>query len=226
MVLLFSDAKDSSQASALEPFHCSKLRAGSYFMRLFIALDIDTNIRNRIAYFLDGVSAFSPEARWANPESLHVTLKFIGEQPEAAVEEIKQALSAVRATTSEIYFRGYGFFPNAKAARVFWVGVEVGPQLPALAAAIAIKLALLGIPKEDRAFTPHLTLARAAGRSASPRRSKTDTPNRMFEYLQAKLSTIPTPDFGTMTAHAFFLYQSHLSPKGSKYTKLARFDLQ
>jgi 2'-5' RNA ligase len=195
-------------------------------MRLFIALDIDDDIRARIGRFLDGVNAFVPDARWAKPESLHITLKFIGEQPEAAVEKIKQALSAVRATTSEIYFRGYGFFPTAKAARVFWVGMEAGPQLPALAAAIDIKLALLGIPKEDRAFTPHLTLARGAGRSGSPRRSKTEAPNRTFERLQAELAALPTPEFGTMTARTFFLYQSHLSPKGSKYTKLARFDLQ
>jgi 2'-5' RNA ligase len=196
-------------------------------MRLFIALDIDDDIRARIARFVDGVNAFVPDARWAKPESLHITLKFIGEQPEAAVEEIKQALSAVRATTSEIYFRGYGFFPTVKAARVFWVGIEAGPQLAALAAAIDIKLALLGIPKEDRAFTPHLTLARGAGRSGSPRRSKTEAPsNRTFERLQAELAALPTPEFGTMTARTFFLYQSHLSPKGSKYTKLARFDLQ
>ena len=84
----------------------------------------------------------------------------------------------------------------------------------------------LGIPKEDRAFSPHLTLARGAGRSASPRRSKSDAPNRTFQRLQEKLAALPTPEFGTMTAREFFLYQSQLSPKGSKYTKLARFDLK
>ena len=61
-------------------------------MRIFIALDIDNAIRERIARFVEGVNGFAPDARWAKPESLHVTLKFIGEQPELAVEQIKQAL--------------------------------------------------------------------------------------------------------------------------------------
>ena len=116
-------------------------------MRLFIALDIDDAIRERIARFEQGVSGFAPDARWAKPESLHVTLKFIGEQPEPAVEQIKQALSAIPASPVDIQFRGYGFFPTAKSARVFWIGIEAGPQLAALAAAIDEKMPSLGIPK-------------------------------------------------------------------------------
>ena len=104
--------------------------------------------------------------------------------------------------------------------------MEGGPQLAALAALIDDKMASLGIPKEDRAFSPHLTLARGAGGSGSPRRNKADQPNRIFQRLQEKLAALPAPEFGTMTAREFFLYQSQLSPKGSKYTKLARFDLQ
>jgi 2'-5' RNA ligase len=87
------------------------------------------------------------------------------------------------------------------------------------------KMAALDIPKEDRAFSPHLTLARGAGGSGTPRWRKGDGPNRTFQDLQEKLSALPTPEFGTMTAREFFLYQSQLSPKGSKYTKLAAFPL-
>ena len=195
-------------------------------MRLFIALDIDDAIRDRIARFIEGVQAFAPDARWAKPESLHVTLKFIGEQPEPAVDQIKHSLTSVSASAVDIHFQGYGFFPTAKSARVFWIGMEAGPQLAALAATIDEKMLSLGIPKENRAFSPHLTLARGAGRSASPRRHKTDAPNRIFQHLQEKLAALPTPEFGTMSAPEFFLYQSQLSPKGSKYTKLARFDLK
>jgi len=195
-------------------------------MRLFIALDIDDAVRERIARFLEGVTGFAPDARWVKPESLHVTLKFIGEQPEAAVEPIKHALSAIQSGAAEIRFRGYGFFPTLKSPRVFWVGMEGGSELPALAAAIDERMASLGIPKEDRAFSPHLTLARGAGGSGTPRRMKSDAPNRNFHRLQEKLAALPAPEFGTMTAREFFLYQSQLSPKGSKYTKLARFDLQ
>ena len=194
-------------------------------MRLFIALDIDDDIRERIVRFVEGVAGFAPNARWVNPESLHVTLKFIGEQPETAVDQIKQALSAIVASGSEIRFRGYGFFPTAKSPRVFWIGMEAGPHLAALAAAIDDKTAVLGVPKEDRAFSPHLTLARGAGGSGAPRWRKGDGPNRTFQHLQQKLSALPTPEFGTMAARDFFLYQSQLSPKGSKYTKLARFAL-
>jgi RNA 2',3'-cyclic 3'-phosphodiesterase len=195
-------------------------------MRLFIALDIDDAICDRIARFIEGVQAFAPDVRWAKPESLHVTLKFIGEQPERAVDQIKHALTSVSASAVDIHLQGYGFFPTAKSARVFWIGMEAGPQLAALAATIDEKMSSLGIPKENRAFSPHLTLARGAGRSASPRRHKTDAPNRIFQHLQEMLAALPTPEFGTMSAPAFFLYQSQLSPKGSKYTKLARFDLK
>jgi len=197
-------------------------------MRLFLALDIDDAIRERIARFVDGVRNFAPEARWVKAESLHVTLKFIGEQPEAALDRIQQALADVRVPTIEIHFRGYGFFPTVTAARVVWIGMESGPQLQALAATIDDKMPSLGIPKEDRAFSPHLTLARGPGNrsSGSPRRGKGDRLNRTFKFLQQKLAALPAPEFGTMTPREFFLYQSQLSPKGSTYTKLARFALQ
>jgi 2'-5' RNA ligase len=194
-------------------------------MRLFIALDIDDPIRERITRFVEGVTGFAPDARWARPESLHVTLKFIGEQPEPAIEQIKQSLSTIQSSAAEIHFRGYGFFPTAKSARVFWIGMEAGPPLSALAASIDDKMSSLGIPREDRAFSPHLTLARGRGGSGSPRRNKADAPNRVFQRLQEKLAVLSPPEFGTMTAREFFLYQSQLSPKGSKYTKLATFDL-
>ena len=195
-------------------------------MRLFVALDIDDLIRERIARFVEGVCNFAPEARWVKPESLHITLKFIGEQPDAAVENIKQELVSIAAATSETHFHGYGFFPTPKSARVFWVGMESGPQLAQLAAMVDNKMASRGVPREDRPFSPHLTLARAAGGSGAPRWRKGDRPNRVFQILQEKLAALPTPDFGSMTPHDFFLYQSHLSPKGSKYTKLARFGLE
>jgi len=199
-------------------------------MRLFIALDIDDEIRERIARFAEGVSGFAPDARWARPDSLHVTLKFIGEQPEPIREEINGALGSIAVSEVALQFRGYGFFPSAKAPRVFWIGIEAGPELATLAAAVDQQTARLGVPKEDRAFSPHLTLARGGARgvssSGSPHRHKDDGPNRRFQRLQEKLSARPTPEFGTMTAHEFFLYQSELGRGGSRYTKLSRFALK
>jgi 2'-5' RNA ligase len=198
-------------------------------MRLFIALDIDDEIRERIARFVEGVSGFAPDARWAKPESLHVTLKFIGEETGSMVEEIKRKLGDIAACEATVRFRGYGFFPTATAPRVFWVGIEAGPELAALAATVDRETTRLGIPKEERAFNPHLTLARGGtrgGGSGSPHWRQGDAPNRSFQTLQERLAAMPAPEFGTMTAREFFLYQSQLSPKGSKYTKLARFALR
>ena len=186
-------------------------------MRVFIALDIDDAVRQRIQRFIEGVSGFAPDARWVHPESLHVTLKFIGEKPIETVEEIKRALSGIRAEPVEISFRGYGFFPTAKAARVFWIGIESGMPLSSLAKAVDETTFSLGIPKEDHPFSPHLTLARGGGRSAAP--------SKNFQRLQEKLAALPTPDFGTIAAHEFFLFQSQLSRGGSRYTKIARFAL-
>jgi 2'-5' RNA ligase len=124
----------------------------------------------------------------------------------------------------EIAFRGYGFFPTPRAARVFWVGIQAGPELAKLASDVDVALSRLGIPKEEHAFSPHLTLARG-GKSGSPRRQKGDGPNPTFLRLQEKLAALPQPEFGTMTAREFFLYQSKLSPGGSIYSKLERFAL-
>lgn len=195
-------------------------------MRLFVALDVDDEIRQRIARFAEGVQGFAPDARWVKPESVHVTLKFIGEQPDAEVARITESLRTIKARGTQIHFYGYGFFPTVKSARVFWVGMESGSELVSLAAAIDQKTLALGIPKEERAFSPHLTLGRAGGHSGAPGRTKGDRPNRVFERLQERLAALPEPEFGRMTAREFFLYQSQLSPKGSKYTKLARFALQ
>ena len=194
-------------------------------MRIFIALHIDDAIRERIQRFMDGVRGFAPDARWVRAESLHVTLKFVGEKPEETVDAIKGTLSAIRVDAMDITFRGYGFFPGAKAPRVFWIGVESGPQLVALATAVDAATASLGIPKEEHSFSPHLTLARGGGRSGAPGRQKGDGPNRTFQRLQEKLTVMPTPEFGTMTAREFFLYQSQPMRGGSRYTKIAHFPL-
>jgi 2'-5' RNA ligase len=195
-------------------------------MRLFVALEIEDRIRGRLARFVEGVAGFAPEARWVRPESLHLTLKFIGEKSSLEADAIKRELQEIDASTVEVSFGGYGFFPNERAPRVFWVGVQAGPELASLAAAVDENMAKLGIPKEEHAFSPHLTLARGAGGSGSPRKQKGDGPNRGFQRLQEKLAAVPAPEFGAMMAREFFLYQSQLSPGGSRYTKLAGFSLR
>ena len=198
---------------------------GFLFMRLFIALDIDEEIRQKIRTFLEAVRGFAPDARWVRPESVHVTLKFIGERPEGSLPALERALAQVSGSTFELSFRGDGFFPTPKSARVFWIGIQSGPQLSALAGTIDDATATLNIPREDRPFSPHLTLARRGGGSGSPRRQTGDSPNKVFQRLSEKLAAMTSHEFGTMTAREFFLYQSQLSRGGSRYTKLKRFPL-
>ena len=195
-------------------------------MRIFIGIDLDSEVRSRIARLLEGVEGFAPDAGWARPESLHITLKFIGEQTPEQVEAITERLRRVESSLFEIRSAGYGFFPSAKAPRVFWIGIQGGPQLATLAESIDAAVAELGIPREGRPYSPHLTLARAGGRSGLPKWRKGNGPNTTFAALERRLAAMSELDFGTMTAHEFILYQSQLSPGGSKYTKLQRFPLQ
>jgi 2'-5' RNA ligase len=194
-------------------------------MRLFIALDLDDTIRERIVRFLEGVRGFAPEARWVQPESLHVTLKFVGQWHDDKLAEMLQGLQHIRSERFELTVGDYGFFPTANAPRVFWIGIQSGPQLSALASAIDAQTASLGVAREEHPFSPHLTLARRAGGSGAPRKNKDDRPNRAFARLQEKLTSMSKLDFGTMTARQFFFYKSELSPHGSRYTKLFDFPL-
>jgi RNA 2',3'-cyclic 3'-phosphodiesterase len=193
-------------------------------MRIFVGLDIQNEIRRRISEFITQMRELAPDIRWVALESLHVTLKFIGEKPDHDVVQVQNQLGQIAPLGFDVAFRGSGFFPTPRSARVFWVGMEAPPGLSQLAEQIDSALAEVGIPKETRAFSPHLTLARAG--SGSPARNEGDKPNQRFVRLQQKLAQLPAPDFGTMAAREFFLYRSQLSSQGSRYTKIARFELR
>ena len=191
-------------------------------MRLFVALDIEDGIRERIARFLDGVCGFAPEAKWMLPESVHLTLKFIGDSEKLG--EIRDALTGVKADAVTASFRGTGFFPTPRSARVFWIGIESDARLAQLAQSIDAALTPLGIESEKRVYKPHLTLARG-GKQERRAKSKSDEASNPFARLQEKLAALTPPDFGTMTAREFYLYESKLKPSGSVYTKLHEFKL-
>jgi len=191
-------------------------------MRLFVAIDIPDEIRHKLARFVEGVRGLAPEVRFVKPETFHVTLKFIGEQPAAQLAEINRLLTSAKAPEASIHFHGTGFFPTPRSARVFWVGMESSESLPQLAASIDAALSQLGIEREQRPFSPHLTLGRTG--SGVPRRRPGDQPNAFFSKLQERLAAMPPPDFGRMTAQDFFLYESKLSSAGAKYSKLEKFE--
>jgi len=192
-------------------------------MRLFVALDIPSDIRDRITRFVEGLKRFSPDAIWVKPASYHVTLKFIGERSSEDLEKLKLILATVPGSPVTIVFRGFGFYPSANSPRVFWAGMENDDSLPKLARAVDLACSQLGIPQEEHEFRPHLTLAR--GGSGSPRPKRGGRANPKLKYLAEKLQALSVPQFGTMTAQEFFLYASKLSPAGAQYTKLERFVL-
>ena len=189
-------------------------------MRLFVALDIDQQIRDRITQFRDEMRRLAPSGvRWVAPETFHITLQFLGETQK--VEDIKSALATVHARPVTASFRGAGFFPNPNRARVFWIGIESGANLQHLVAEIGTALGSLGFKREQQEYHPHLTLARAG--SGRPHHMAGDKPAPGLQQVRARLESMPPPEFGTMTASEFLLYQSTLSPAGSVYTKLARY---
>jgi 2'-5' RNA ligase len=190
-------------------------------MRLFLALDIDREIRERIAAYRDELRPLAPDLAWVNPETFHVTLQFLGETKK--LDEIKQALAQVTSPPVKLLFRGAGFFPNPKSARVFWVGIEIDEHLQPLVSSIGKTLAPLGFTPDSGAYTPHLTLARVGSGRPRPIRGERSAPG--LQLVRATIEALPAMNFGTMTASEFYLYESKLSPAGPKYLELARYSL-
>jgi 2'-5' RNA ligase len=182
-------------------------------LRLFIALDLPETVREKIAGLARMLRETCTGTRWVRIEGAHLTLKFIGETPPDRAEKIRSALNEVRAASPiELRFAGLGFFPNARRPRVLWAGVAAGPTLSALAASIETRLAPLGISRESRDFSPHITLARF------------DSP-RGLDALRAAVEKLGAPEFGFALAAQFHLYHSVLKQGGAEYTQLASYQI-
>jgi len=176
-------------------------------MRLFAAIDLPEEVRNNLRSLLGRLKPLA-HVNWSPVENLHITTKFIGEWPEPRLDEMKRALAAIpRGGAIEISVRGLGWFPNERRPRVFWAGVEGGESLVSLARATEQAVAALGVPVEDRVYSPHLTLARI--REAVP-----------LDALRSAIAKTAA-DFGSFRATDFFLYLS----TGGKYTRLTAFSL-
>lgn len=145
--------------------------------------------------------------RWSMPENLHVTTKFIGEWPAERLDELKARLQFAHEAVP-VKVRDLGFYPNERAPRVFWAGVEAGPELASLAKTTDEALAAIGVAKEERVYSPHLTLARIS------------RPGEARELKKA-VAKMKSRDFGEFEAREFFLYES----RNSMYTRIARFEL-
>ena len=187
-------------------------------MRLFVALEIPSAVRENLAAVINELRAVNApssksKARWVRAENLHVTLKFIGHVDAGKLDAIRAALAEVCSDAAvELRFRGLGFFPNDRRPRVLWAGVEGSANLAALAGEIDARLSKLGIPRETRDFAPHLTLARF-------------DPPGISEPLRAAAQKNTAREFGSIRAGEFHLFESKTRPTGADYTRLSSFSL-
>ncbi|MGB2591653.1 MAG: RNA 2',3'-cyclic phosphodiesterase [Candidatus Acidiferrum sp.] len=185
-------------------------------MRLFVALEIPTAVRENLATLvrdLRELSSKMPDKRplWVRSENLHVTLKFIGEADARQVEGIRGALSKIHSDAPvDLEFHQLGFFPNERRPRVLWAGVNASPNLPALAVDVDRALETQDIAREQREFTAHLTLARFE-------------PPGLSEALRAAIQEKSSREFGSFQTHEFHLMESKLNSSGSVYTTVATF---
>lgn len=183
-------------------------------MRVFVALEIPEEVRRAVEELTGKLKPTCRGARWARAAGMHVTLKFIGEVPSEKVEQIRTELAAVCAARDfgsvELKFRNVGFFPSARHPRVFWAGIEASGNLAELAAEVEGRMETLGIPRERRAFHPHLTLARF------------DSENGLPELREA-IEQFGAVELGATRANEFQLYQSRLERGGAVYSKLESY---
>jgi 2'-5' RNA ligase len=182
-------------------------------MRAFLALDLPAWLRAELGKLQRALRPSCPGWRWARPEGIHLTLKFLGE---VAVPDAERQREFWRKTVEPFApvryrVRGVGVFPTVRQPRVLWVGVqETGAPgcLEPLADALERTARACGFAAEDRRFRPHLTLARAV-RDEQPVVPDLHTP---FET-------------GETTAREVVLFRSELRPDGARYFPVDTFPL-
>lgn len=180
-------------------------------MRAFIAIDLPEHIHQELARQQAAFRTLCRDARWTRPEGIHLTLKFLGEIHDSQAYEVTDALRRLGAFPGfSVEIKGFGCFPDARRPRVFWAGVVAPPELGQLAGRVEDAMERLGFPREHRAYSPHLTLARF-------REPRPQPALREAAEKQSDLS------LGQFEVSEFFLYESRLAPQGADYRKLARF---
>lgn len=182
-------------------------------MRLFVAVDVPQAEKHRILEAVAPLREAALPVRWVEPAAFHLTLKFLGEVPDATVPAVKAAVSDVarRHAPFPLELRGAGAFPGARRPSVWWIGVAPSASLHALRDDVEAAISPLGYPTESRPFSPHLTLGRTA-RDAAPVRD-----------AQPLLDAVRY--HGTFTIETLDLMRSHLSPRGARYERVLAAEL-
>ena len=184
--------------------------------RLFVALEPPEAVRRRIAQaeagLRRGAGRAAEDVRWVPAENVHLTLQFLGAVPHDRVAAVAAAVAAAAAASRPLALevKGAGGFPNARRARVLWLGL--GGELAALAALVQDlggRLAPLGFAPEARPFAPHLTLGRARDGRGAPGMGGALAEAALAEGVGWRSTEV-------------VLFESHLSPKGARYEAGAR----
>lgn len=133
-------------------------------MRMFIAIELPSQIQESLAKIEIILKKCGIDAKWVEPDNIHLTLKFLGEVEEERIEGIKRILqeTANLFNSFTVRFKDFGFFPDERRPRVFFVSTDNEETLKDIAQKIEERLEKIGFPKEDR-FKSHLTLARLKG---------------------------------------------------------------
>jgi 2'-5' RNA ligase len=184
-------------------------------MRLFIAIELPDAIKAEIDRVQQQLKASGPSANWTRPEGIHLTLKFLGEVPDTKAQEILQAMTAAAQGTGKLGLRveGAGAFPNVKVPRVLWLGLSGDiEKLSELQAAVEDAMEGLGFDREERRFSPHLTLARI--KFPKPR-----------DNWPARIEGIRNVNFGGFEADRLSLMKSELRREGAVYEEVGRVSL-
>ena len=178
-------------------------------MRVFVSITPPPEVRRAA---LEAARALDGGVRWTKQENVHLTLKFLGEVPDEALEGICGALREACSTHAafDACLRGLGAFPSSRRARVVWAGMDQGAEeTSALAASVEAALEPLGFRREGRPYVPHATLGRAKGRPVG-----IDLTNS---------GALDAPVFHVRSAE---LTKSTLAPGGSIYETVETFALK
>jgi 2'-5' RNA ligase len=176
-------------------------------MRLFFAAEFAPPLRQAISDAITRARIPNPPWRWVAGENIHITLKFLGETPEEIVPELVEVVGGACAGAApfDIVLGGLGGFPNLQRPRVLFYEVTTGArELVALAGAIDKALSEeLGIPREERPFRAHATVARVKSAVAPD--------------LAARLAKAPAVERGSQRIERVTLMESELRPQGAAY---------
>ena len=182
-------------------------------IRAFVAVVPGDAVREAVTAVVDRLRPLGRSVAWVPAANLHVTLQFMGNQPEERLAAATEALHAAAAASApiEVTLHGIGAFPGLERPRILWVGLALGAlEVRALQERVAIALAREGFPREDRAWHPHLTI----GRVYDERRWRQEA----GPALRQALAQAATTGFGTARVAEVALMQSDLSPRGARYT--------